>query len=185
MTPPPFAHQPFLKYYYYQQLRRGFKDGCVFRSSTSSDTREDRYRTMCLTYGDRPAIVGAAGRNADGSWGLNVVNLTSEPDRRPGVSRGSANYQPAATYNITYHVAELANAGTVSFRLYRSSSTVRDAYQGTVFNEARRRDVYHSALGTGNAGERPGHEYREGVVKGAGPTECHVSTGCGSPQRAR
>ena len=130
--PTTFAYQPFLKYYYYKQLRRGFKDGCVFRSSTSDDTREDRYRTMCLTYGDRPAIVGAAGRNADGSWGLNVVNLTSEPDRRPGVSRGSANYQPAAAYRITYHVAELAKAGTVRFKLYRSSAAVRDAYQGTV-----------------------------------------------------
>jgi hypothetical protein len=126
------AHQPFLKYYYYRQLRRGFKDGCVFRSSTSSDTRESVYQEMCLTYGDRPAIVGAAGRNVDGSWGLNVVNLTSEPNVRPGVSAGSANYQPAATYNITYHVAELENAGTIRFRLYRSSSTVRDAYQETV-----------------------------------------------------
>jgi hypothetical protein len=126
------AHQPFLVYYYYQQLRRGFQDGCVFRSSTSDDTREDRYRTMCFTYGDKPAIVGAAAQNVDGSWGLNVVNLTGMPERRPGSGRGSANYQPAATYNITYHVAELADAGTVRFRLYRSSSTVRDAYQGTV-----------------------------------------------------
>jgi len=125
-------HQPFLVYYYYKQLRRGFQDRCVFRSSTSSDTRKDRYRTMCMTYGDRPAIVGSAGRNADGSWGLNVVNFTGEPDRRPGVSRGAANYQPAAAYDITYHVGELANAGTVRFSLYRSSSTVRDAYQGTV-----------------------------------------------------
>jgi hypothetical protein len=126
------AHQPFLKYYYYKQLRRGFQDGCVFRSSTSSDTREDRYRTMCMTYGDRPAIIGAAGQNVDGSWGINVVNLTSEPDRRPGVSPGNANYQPAATYNITYQVPELANASTVRFKLYRSSSTVRDAYQEMV-----------------------------------------------------
>jgi hypothetical protein len=124
-------HQPFLVYYYYKQLRRGFRDGCVFRSSTSSDTREDRYRTMCMTHGDRPAIVGSAGRNAEGSWGLNVVNLTGVPTR-PGVRRGDANYQPAATYDITYHVAELVDAGTVRFGLYRSSSTVRDAYQGTV-----------------------------------------------------
>ncbi len=126
------AHRPFLKYFYYKQLRRGFKDGCVFRSSTSDDTREDRYRTMCMTYGDHPAIVGAAGQNVDGSWGINVVNLTSEPDLRPGVRHGTANYQPAATYKITYHVAELENVGTVRFRLYRSSSTVRDAHQGTV-----------------------------------------------------
>jgi hypothetical protein len=125
-------HQPFLVYYYYKQLRRGFQDGCVFRSSTSSDTRQDRYRTMCMTYGDRPAIVGSAGRNADGSWGLNVVNLTGVPDRRPGVSRRAANYQPTAAYNITYRVAELENAGTVPFRLYRSSSTVRDAFEETV-----------------------------------------------------
>jgi hypothetical protein len=86
---------------------------------------------MCLTYGDKPAIVGAAARNADGSWGLSVVNLTGEPSRR-GDSRGSANYQPAATYDITYHVAELEKAGTVSFTLYRSSSTVRVANQGAV-----------------------------------------------------
>ncbi|MGD0497166.1 MAG: hypothetical protein ABSC23_01905 [Bryobacteraceae bacterium] len=125
-------HQPFLKYYYYKQLRRGFKDGCVFRSSTSDDAREDRYRTMTLTHGDRPAIVGAAGKNVDGSWGMNVVNLTSAPDRRPGVSPGAANYQPAATYKITYHVGELENVGALSFRLYRSSSAVRDADQGTV-----------------------------------------------------
>ncbi len=125
-------HQPFLKYYYYRQLRRGFKDGCVFRSSTSDDTREDRYRTMCMTYGDRPAIIGTAGRNTDGSWGISLVNLTSEPDLRPGVHRGTANYQPAATYKIKYHVAELAKGGTVRFRLYRSSATVRDDYQGTV-----------------------------------------------------
>ena len=125
-------HQPFLVYYYYEQLRRGFQDGCMLRSSTSSDTRQDRYRTMCMTYGDRPAIVGSAGRNADGSWGLNVVNLTGVPDRRSGVSRGAANYQPAADYNITYRVAELENAGTVPFRLYRSSSTMRDAYEETL-----------------------------------------------------
>ena len=90
---------------------------------------------MCLTYGDKPAIVGAAGQNVDGSWGLNVVNLTGEPDCAREYSRGPANYQPAATYDITYHVAELENAGTVRFSLYRSSSTVRDAHQGTVTNE--------------------------------------------------
>lgn len=122
-------HQPFLKYYYYKQLRLAFRDGCVFRSSTGSDTREDRYGTMCLTYGDKPAIVGAAGQNVDGSWGLNIVNLTGEPTRR-GDSRGSANYQPAATYDITYHVAELEKAGTVRFTLYRSSSTARVATRG-------------------------------------------------------
>lgn len=119
-------HQPFLVYYYYKQLRRGFRDGCVFRSSTSSDTRQDRYRTMCFTYGDKPAIIGAAGRNRDGSWGLNVVNLTGEPSSR------HAKFQPAATYQLTYHVAELADAGTVRFGLYRSSSMLRDAGQGTV-----------------------------------------------------
>ncbi|MGD0499684.1 MAG: hypothetical protein ABSC23_14750 [Bryobacteraceae bacterium] len=126
------AHQPFLKYYYYRQLRRGFKDGCVFRSSTSSDTRESVYQEMCMSHGDRPAIIGATGRNVDGSWGLSVVNLTGEPDRRPGVSPGAANYQPSATYKITYHVAELADAGRVRFRLCRSSATARDADQGTV-----------------------------------------------------
>ena len=126
------GHQPFLKYYYYKQLRLGFKDGCLFRSSTSDDTREDRYSTMCFTYGDKPAIVGAAGQNVDGSWGLNVVNLTGVPERRPGSGRRSANYQPAATYDITYHVAELEKAGKLSFTLYRSSSTVRVAKQGTV-----------------------------------------------------
>ena len=73
-------HQPFLVYYYYKQLGRGFHDGCVLRRSTCSDTREERYRTMCLTYGDKPAIIGAAGPNPDGSWGLNVVNLTGEPN---------------------------------------------------------------------------------------------------------
>ncbi len=128
-------HQPFLVYYYYKQLRRGFKDGCVFRSSTSSDTRQDRYRTMCFTYGDKPAIIGAAGRNHDGTWGLNVVNLTRQQDR-PKRGDNSANYQPAATYKITYHVAELADVGTVRWRLYRSSSSVRDADQGTVLMKA-------------------------------------------------
>jgi hypothetical protein len=125
-------HQPFLVYYYYKQLRRGFQDGCELRRSTSSDTREDRYRTMCFTYGDKPAIIGAVGRNRDGSWGLNVVNLTGEPDWLSGNSRGAAHYQAAATYHINYHVAELANEGSVAFRLYRSSSTVQDADQGTV-----------------------------------------------------
>ncbi len=126
-------HQPFLVYYYYRQLRRGFQDGCVLRRSTSSDTREDRYRTMCFTYGDKPAIIGAAGRNTDGSWGLNIVNLTGEPDSLSENPPGNANYQPAAIYNITYHVAELANAGAVAFRLYRSSSTAQDAEQATIF----------------------------------------------------
>ncbi len=130
--PNTFNFAPFLKYYYYQQLRRGFKDGCVFRRSTSSDRREAVYQEMCLTYGDRPAIVGAAGQNPDGSWGLNVVNLTSCPDIRPGVSAGTANYQPAATYNITYRVAELTNAGTVAFNLFRSNTNLLDVYQGTV-----------------------------------------------------
>ena len=129
-------HQPFLVYYYYKQLRRGFKDGCVLRRSTSNDTRERVYQEMCFTYGDKPAIIGAAGRNSDGSWGLNMVNLTSQPDWlpkwRPPVPPDEAIFQPAATYNITYHVAELANAGTVRFSLYRSSSAVRDAYQGSV-----------------------------------------------------
>ncbi len=89
---------------------------------------------MCFTYGNKPAIIGAAGRNADGSWGLNVVNLTGEPNsgNNPPAYPGNAVYQPAATYHITYHVAELADAGRAAFRLYRSSSTVQDAYHGTV-----------------------------------------------------
>ncbi len=128
-------HQPFLVYYYYKQLRRAFHDGCVLRRSTCSDTRDERYRTMCFTYGNKPAIIGAAGRNPDGSWGLNVVNLTGEPNsgNNPPAYPGNAVYQPPATYHITYHVAELADAGRVAFRLYRSNTNVQDAYQGTVF----------------------------------------------------
>lgn len=130
--PSTFAYQPFLVYHYYKQMRRGFKDGCVLRRSTSNDTRERVYRQMCFTYGDKPAIIGAAGRNADGSWGLNVVNLTGEPNSLSGNRPGNANYQPAAAYSITYHVAELANAGVVGFNLYRSNTKVQDACQGTV-----------------------------------------------------
>lgn len=130
-------HQPFLVYYYYKQMRRAFHDGCVLRRSTSSDTRKPVYQQMCFTYGDKPAIIGAAGRNPNGSWGLNVVNLTGEPNsgRNPPSYPGSAVYRPAATYHITYHVAELANRRGDPFRfeLYRSSSAVQDADEGAVF----------------------------------------------------
>jgi hypothetical protein len=121
-----YAHQCFLKYYYFKQERLGFKDGCVFRSSTSNDTRESRYTTMTLTYGDRPAIVGAAGRNTDGTWGITVSNVTGIPDD------ANDNWQPAATYDITYHVDELASAGAVNFTQYRTSGSLRIANQGTV-----------------------------------------------------
>ena len=127
-------HQPFLVYSI-TSSSAPFHDGCVLRRSTCSDTRDERYRTMCFTYGNKPAIIGAAGPNPDVSWGLNVVNLTGEPNsgNNPPAYPGNAVYQPPATYHITYHVAELADAGRVAFRLYRSNTNVQDAYQGTVF----------------------------------------------------
>lgn len=125
---------PFLVYNYYQQMRIAFQNGCVFRNSTTNDDTESVFETMTLTYGDQPPIVAAAALNPNGMWGLNIVNLTGEPNTgsNPPADPGSANYAAATTYNITYYVEELANSGSITFDMYRSNESEQSYYEGTV-----------------------------------------------------
>ena len=63
----------FAKYFYYQQLSQTFGVGAKFRHSQSSLDGE-----MTWTYGLKPHLTAAVAQNADGSWGMGLVNFTAE-----------------------------------------------------------------------------------------------------------
>lgn len=111
-----------LKYYYFKQIRTIFDYNAVFRDAVSA-TEGD----MVYTYGQKPAINCAAAKNPDGSWGIGAVNLTGINATFFGET-----YYPAATYNVTIYVKELANVASTNFRLYRSSASKRFYNDGIV-----------------------------------------------------
>jgi hypothetical protein len=117
---------PFLPYYYLRQISDTFDAGCVFRQSRSSEDGD-----MLWTEAPKPPLVAAAAKNPDGTWGIGLVNYTS--DKFDGWDSGGfhAKGQPARFFRVTVRVPELAAENTV-FDIKRSSESVRGLDEGHV-----------------------------------------------------
>lgn len=126
-TPNPLRVTVFQKYYYYRQLSDTFDVGAVFRASQSS--LDDG---MTWTYGPKPHLVAAAGRNPDGSWGVGLTDFTLPEGDAANSRNGFFNGDKAQAYTVTVNVPELANVGAVPFTVYRSSGTLNDVREGNV-----------------------------------------------------
>lgn len=132
----------YLKYYYLKHISRAFKVGTKIRSCTSDqipewDGHKSRYYYMEFNYGHKVPINAAAGRNPDGAWVLASVNGTgcgynNDTLVWEGETVVTATYDPPSPYDVTFHVEELANSGSVKFNVLRTSKydTLKDA--GTV-----------------------------------------------------
>ncbi|MBD3393409.1 MAG: T9SS type A sorting domain-containing protein [Chitinivibrionales bacterium] len=126
-----------LKYYYLKQLAEQFDVGCVFRYCESDPflPRQD----MWYTFGQKPAIIASTAQNPDDSWTIGIVNLTGCESDRLGPKVGDPHpvmtYYPAATYDVTVTVQELAGTGTHDLTVVRSSKTKQIENEGTVTME--------------------------------------------------
>ncbi len=118
---------PFLKYYYLRRLSQTFDVGAVFRLSQSSLEGD-----MTYTYGRKPRLNAAAGRNPDGTWGMALSDFTSNAFLQDTqINRDNSGYPPQS-FTVTVRVPELARAGDIPFRLTRNSETLRDIDEGMV-----------------------------------------------------
>ena len=118
---------PLLKYYYLRRLSDTFAFGAVFRHSVSSLEGD-----MTYTYGRKPRLNAAVGRNPDGTWGVGLSNFTGEgflQDTQQ--NRDNAGY-PSVALAVTVSIPELARAGDMPFRLRRNSAGLRDIDEGLV-----------------------------------------------------
>jgi len=120
----------FLKYYYIQQISMVMEPGALVRTAeTDREQSQDKY--MEWTYGQKPYVTAAAALNPDSTWGIGVINCTDigTTDWSDGHCCGDSWYAgdpigwgyDAETFDITVHVEELAKAGDVEFRMYRSN----------------------------------------------------------------
>ncbi|MBV6623408.1 MAG: hypothetical protein KI793_10800 [Rivularia sp. (in: Bacteria)] len=125
----PFRYDIFQKYYYLKQLSQAFDVGAVFRKSISSLEGE-----MKWTYGKKPRITVASAENPDGSWGIALSNYTSNRFIAPYVSKWTRTQKghKAQTFKVTVFVEELAQAGDISMKVYRSNSNVNNVYTGNI-----------------------------------------------------
>ncbi|MEM7624866.1 MAG: hypothetical protein AAF333_04480 [Planctomycetota bacterium] len=102
----------YTKYYYLQQLTDTFDIGAVFRGSDSDLESE---HGMLWTYGRKPQIVSSTAQNPDGSWGIAVVNYTSDEFRDdPGFYADNAGYD-AEAFEVTIYVDELSAYHALEF----------------------------------------------------------------------
>jgi O-glycosyl hydrolase len=131
----PFRYDVFQKYYYLQQLSHTFDIGAVFRRSYSS-----LEKNMTWSFGKKPRIIVASARNPDGSWGIGISNFTSDKffftlPANLGLPAGTVATNPqtgraAETFAVTVFVEELAKAGDIKMKMYRSNSNVNNVYIG-------------------------------------------------------
>lgn len=95
------------KFHYLKQLRSTFDLGASFYPTSS--VQEGR---MNWGYGQKPAITAAVAKNADGSWGIGIVNTTGTPDSR------IAKFHPISAYLVELTLP--AEATGHSYQVYRS-----------------------------------------------------------------
>ena len=132
-TTAPYEVTTFEKYYYYRQLSDAFDVGAVFHRALSS-TEGD----MTYSYGKKPRINAAAGRNPDGAWAIGLSNDTStafsDTDDEHDFARHNGGYA-ARTFAVTVAIPELARAGRIRFAVRRSNSGIDDVAAGEVTME--------------------------------------------------
>lgn len=104
--------ETYTKYHYLQQLTDTFDIGAVFRGSDSDVEGE---HGMLWTYGRKPQIVSSTAENPDGTWGIAVVNYTSDEFLDdPGFHADNAGYD-AEAFEVTIFVEELAGYTSLLF----------------------------------------------------------------------
>lgn len=120
---------PLLKYHYFKRLSETFDPGAVFRDSQSS-----LEGGMTWTYGRKPRLTVAAGRNPDGAWGIGISNYTADNFEFPNMTQFDTDNSgfAAQTFAVTLRIPELAASKAVTFRVHRNSETLRDVDGGLV-----------------------------------------------------
>lgn len=118
---------PLLKYYYLRRLSQTFDAGAVLRLSQSSLEGD-----MTYTYGRKPRLNAAAGRNPDRTWGIALSDFTSGAFLLDTPLNKDNSGYPPQSFAVTVRVPELARAGDIPFRLTRNSETLRDIDEGTL-----------------------------------------------------
>lgn len=129
--PTPFHYDIFQKYYYFLQLSQTFDIRAVFRQSISSLGRNV---SMTWTYGKKPKITVASAKNPDGSWGIGVINYTSNKFVDPNASEWTKTQQgfAAQSFKVTVFIEELAQARDLKMQMYRSNSNINNIYMGSL-----------------------------------------------------
>lgn len=118
-TPNPLRITKFQKYDYYRALSKTFDVGARFRKSTSVQEGD-----MTWTYGPKPRVTVASACNPDGSWAVGVSNFTAPTFSPAPGNDGLQNGFRAQTFDVTVRVPELANAGTLLFRVHRNGPSL-------------------------------------------------------------
>jgi len=96
----------------------------------------DYLKQLAWTYGRKPKITAAAGRNLDGSWVLGISNHTLEPEMigTGKFNRDNAGH-PSERFEVTLQVDELAGAGTLPFQIERSDAEYVNRDAGSLVME--------------------------------------------------
>ena len=129
----PFQMKVMKKYFTYQQLARAFDVGAVFRDSQSSLDGD-----MTWTYGQKPHLISATARNANGSWSSGICNFTSDSflgvqgwsDEKWNIEQGG--HAPAQIFRVTLQIDELKNRAQVPFVVHRTNDTLKNARAETI-----------------------------------------------------
>ena len=113
-----------LKYHHLRQLSAAFDVGAVLRRCSSSLDGP-----MTYTYGPKPRVTAAVGRNPDGSWAIGLCDYTSDRLAGPTADAALANPKranvaaiggrPAEAFTVTVRVPELAESGDMTFHVRR------------------------------------------------------------------
>jgi hypothetical protein len=76
---------------------------------------------MTWTYGKKPKLIVAAGRNADGTWAVGLANFThaSFTDER---DKDDQKGFPAETFDVTVVIEELRTADDRTLEVHRSNN---------------------------------------------------------------
>ncbi len=116
----------FLKYHYLKRLTETFEPGAVFRRTTNPNRVRNQPASMQWKDPEKPATNAAVARNQDGSWAIGITNNTGLP------AYSNDTFRATQHYNTRINIPELANAGNITFNVWRTSkANVKEAL-GTV-----------------------------------------------------
>ncbi len=116
----------YLKYYYLKRLTETFDVGAVFRRTSNPNRVRSQPGSMEWKDPLKPATNAAVARNQDGSWAIGLTNNTGLP------AYGNDTYRATQHYDTRINVPELANAGNITFNVWRTSAANVKESLGTV-----------------------------------------------------
>lgn len=114
------------KYDYFRQLSDTIHPGAAIHPAS--------YRgktTVEFTYGRKPELLAVGAKNPDGTWGIAIINYTS--DRFAGLNaydRSQAGPDPGRTMELTIHLPGLPDRTRLA--VHRSNDTARNAADGFI-----------------------------------------------------